>query len=203
MNQPTNCLLSIWCSDSQRRLHQVAITGPVQLKPRDEDPVLPVATRYCDDAVIVPAQPQGPAVAVILVPESYRYQAALNNVPLRAGIHLLAHTDRVDVAGRSFWISAHSLVEQAEYAPDIHGAHVFCFLTKARILAGEPIKICPGLPGVPCGAIYKADAWDMAMSPDSRIKCANCGYRPDQEAWQPDMPEPRRTSDDLALLLNT
>ncbi|NUQ63740.1 MAG: hypothetical protein HUU20_14780 [Pirellulales bacterium] len=134
---------------------------------------------------VVPLRPVGDVVAAAIVPGALAESAALNGVPLAEGLHLLRHADRLTMSGQQYWIAVQPTVEEVDFSPDIHGEDAFCFLTKARLGTGDRIVVCPGKPGVPCGAIYKADAWELAMRPESGLKCLRCGFHPSQTQWEP------------------
>jgi len=144
---------------------------------------------FAERLVIQPIQPRGLVSAVFLVPDRHAGEVSRNGIPLSAGMHTLSHADRLETAAQTYWISGQSAPEQTHYDPALHGADVFCFLTKARLEPGQAITICPGVPGRSCSAIYKSDAWAKAMRPGSPIKCARCGFHPDLQTWQPDLPE--------------
>lgn len=137
--------------------------------------------------------PHDGGIAVVFVnAQSSAELVALNGSPVRNGLHLLRHADRLDLAGRSFWVSAESSLRRTQYAADHHGAEVRCGLTKARLREGQAIVICPGVPGTPCGVVYKAQAWDAVITANPQMKCTHCGYRPGQSTWQPPIPKPRK-----------
>lgn len=126
----------------------------------------------------------------------------LNGLPIAVGAHAVRHGDRIDVGDQTFWVSVDSHAEEVGYDPAIHGDDVFCFLTKARIVAGQMIKICPGTPGTSCGVIYKSDAWDMAFRSDTPMKCPNCGNSSERGRWQPPEQKTKRSLDGIFQLIN-
>jgi hypothetical protein len=126
---------------------------------------------------------------------------SINGIRISAGMHLLRHADRIEVTGLTYWISGELEVEATTYDPATHGEDVDCFLTKAPLSPGQLIKLCPGIPGVPCKLIYKAEAWDLAMRPGNGISCPNCGFTPDSAGWQPPPLQPKRNFDALRSLL--
>jgi hypothetical protein len=152
--------------------------------------------------VIQPLHPVAGVIGALVVAVSSSRRVSLNGIPLAAGIHLLRHADRVDVDQQTYWISTQATIEEATYDPALHGEEVFCFMTKARLAAGQPIKICPGVPGTDCGVIYKAAAWDMAMQSSTPLKCPSCGYRPGQAEWHPPVPKIRKSIDGILQLIN-
>lgn len=164
---------------------------------------------FAHHAPVPSEQPQENAVAVhavsspsgvigaALVPDDLDSSAALNGVPLRAGLHVLRHTDRLDLNEHSVWFAAQSTCESTTYDPEVHGENVFCYLTKARLETGQAIVVCPAAPGKTCNAIYKQRSWELAMKSTTMRKCANCGYRPDDAEWKPSVPRPRKKIDEL------
>lgn len=157
--------------------------------------------------VLSPITPLLGAVAAMLVrdaPETTAWEACgplINGTRPTAGLQLLRHADRLEWGGETYWVSAHAEVEDTVFDPAVHGEDQDCFLTKAPLTAGTRIKICPGVPGVLCGVIYKAEAWDLAMQPGNAIRCPNCGYGPDDATWQPPPAKARRNYDGILGLL--
>ena len=145
------------------------------------------------EVVVAPVAPIAGAIAVLLVRHEPSDAISLNRVPVPAGLYLLKHSDRIELGQQVFWAAVAPKVEEAMYDPAVHGVDVFCYLTKARLRVGQRLKICPGLDGVPCGAIYKAEAWDMAMQSVPSMPCAGCGYHQSTAEWQPP-PVQSRTS---------
>jgi hypothetical protein len=136
-------------------------------------------------------------IAVAIVPESLESETSLNGAPLHPGIHGIRHADRLEIGDQSVWVASCSMVEVTQYDPAIHGEAVFCFLTKARLTTGQPIVLCPGAAGTTCGVIYKQSAWELAMKSPTRLRCANCGFRPDESDWQPPELKHRSRIDDV------
>lgn len=131
-------------------------------------------------------------IGAALVPDELDTHAALNGIPRRAGLHLLRHTDRLDLGEHSVWVAASSVVEVTNYVPAIHGEKAYCYLTKASLKPGQEIVACPAAPGKKCDAIYTQKAWDLAMSSETMRKCANCGFSPHDSAWTPSTPKTKK-----------
>jgi hypothetical protein len=156
-----------------------------------------------DGAVMIaPIQPLRQAVAAALVPDAASGSIARDGIPLAAGLHALPHGARLELDGSTFWISSQSAHEETSYDPQHHGPDVFCFITKARLAAGDAITICPGTPGKTCGVIYKKAAWDMALQSPRPFRCPSCGYDPRRSQWQPPRPAPPATLDDLLAIVS-
>jgi hypothetical protein len=150
-----------------------------------------------DDAAIdkprvIPVAAGQSAIAVLLVPTALADRMTSNGVPLAAGMHLLRHTDRLEYAGRVYWVAASAEICEVPYDAAVHGDDLYCFLTKARLRAGEPIVVCPGRPGVACDAKYRKAAWEMAQATNTRFKCPRCGFEPGAGEWRPTLPRPSR-----------
>ena len=152
--------------------------------------------------MIAPIRPLRQAVAAALVPDAAAGNISRDGIPLAAGLHELPHGARLDVAEATFWISSESAHEETEYQPERHGQDVFCFITKARLSAGDAITICPGMPAKSCGVIYKRAAWEMALQSPRPWRCPSCHYNPKQAQWQPPRQEPRKTLDDLMAIVS-
>lgn len=138
-----------------------------------------------DDAEIAGART---ACAAVLVPPGRNGRVRLNGIALPPGMHMLGHRDRLDAGDRTFWVSLQARVEETVYQPSEFGSDCFCFRTKARLVPGESIVICPGSPGEPCGAIYRSAAWKAV----DRCRRGGCGFDPSEPPWRP-VP-PRHTS---------
>lgn len=136
---------------------------------------------------LMPVSSASGAAAALLVPYSAG-SITRNGVPLPAGVHLVRHKDRLDYGGESYWVAVEHEVRVASYDPDVHGADVYCFVTKARLRAGEEIVVCPGRPGAACGVIYRKPAWDMAREANARFRCPRCGFDPGAGDWEPALP---------------
>lgn len=136
---------------------------------------------------LIPVGSGSGAAAALLVPDTAG-SVSRNGVPLPAGVHLVRHRDRLEFGGVSYWVAVEREVRVVLYEPDVHGADVFCFVTKARLRAGEEIVVCPGRPGTECGVIYKKPAWDMAIEANARFRCPRCGFDPGAGDWQPTLP---------------
>ncbi|MCO6456001.1 MAG: hypothetical protein J5I93_11945 [Pirellulaceae bacterium] len=188
-----------------------AVTGTVQLGRggglRAAGELLGSSELAGPAVVLSPITPLQGAVAALLIPDAPATAAweacgpLLNGTRPTAGLQLLRHADRLEWGGETYWVSAHAEVEETDFDPAVHGDDKDCFLTKAPLAAGMRIKICPGVPGVLCGVIYKAEAWDLAMQPGNAIRCPNCGYGPDDATWQPPPSQARRNLDAIFRLL--
>jgi hypothetical protein len=121
-------------------------------------------------------------IAVLLVPPS-GCAGSCNGIPLGPGTHVIQHADRIDIDDLTFWVAASNAVEIVAYDPDVHGADVFCLLTKARLQPGADIVCCPG-----CGMIYRSAAWEMVLDADSKFRCPGCRFDPFAGEWEPTLP---------------
>jgi hypothetical protein len=157
------------------------------------------AAALCSDLAVEAADPRLPrlipttaapgAIAALLVGESSGGGIARNGVPLPAGAHLLVHADRLDFGEHTWWVAAACEVSEVPLDPLVHGEDVYCYITKARLRAGDPVVVCPGRPGGGCGAIYRKAAWDMALAANARFRCPRCGFEPAAGEWRPELPE--------------
>ena len=134
------------------------------------------------------------AGAVLFVPDDFTGSAARSRLVLGAGMHLLAHGDSVEVGGATIWLSAEPRPQRSQYDSELHGSDVFCFRSKARLNAGEPIVICRGTPQRACDMIYKEAAWEIG------IPCHNCRFDPSQPSWRPPQLHERSSLDALFAL---
>lgn len=140
--------------------------------------------------VVLPVEPHHRILGIVMVSEQAAGQIACNGIPLALGMHALRHADRFEIRLETYWISVEYSVEETEYDPSRYPPNSFCFLTKARLVAGDPIAICPGTPDIPCGMIYKLSVWKMTQQSGTTFRCPNCGHSPARAGWAP--PEPRR-----------
>lgn len=138
-----------------------------------------------------PILPRCEIIAVAFVPFDLEIYIFLNGVPLRAGFHGVRHGDQLDIHEHNIWFAAIRTVEACAYDPAEHGFDVFCTITKARLSPGESIVVCPGTDKVACQAIYRQDAWEMAMSATSALRCPMCRFRPDDAEWRPPAAQPK------------
>lgn len=148
---------------------------------------------------LLPVGAAAGGVGALLVPLGLQSQIARNGVPLPSGAHLLRHADRLDYAGRTYWVAAVREVREVPYDAAVHGDDVYCYITKSRLRAGEPIVVCPGRPGAPCDAIYRKPAWEMALEANARFRCPRCRFEPAAGEWRPTVPRPGRLEALLAL----
>jgi hypothetical protein len=138
-----------------------------------------------DAVLVLPLEAvQGP-VAVALVPDALHGAARRHGLPLEAGLHLLRHADRVDLAGWMVWVAGDGAPEEVPYDEAVHGADQHCARTKAAIRPGELVVRCPGTRDRPCGMLFRADAWRL------QLPCHACRFDPRQPAWRPASPVPR------------
>ncbi|MCR4411103.1 MAG: hypothetical protein NUV77_01610 [Thermoguttaceae bacterium] len=144
-----------------------------------------------DGAVLLPGASEG--LALLVTPEPLEGRLARNGQPVAAGIEVLRHADRLELADLRVWVSAAAVPVEAAYDPAIHGDEAFCARTRSRLRAGEPIVICPGTESTPCGALYKAEAWALGR------RCHHCGRAPGAPAWKPPVLE-KETYRDLVRL---
>jgi len=137
--------------------------------------------------VVTGIAPAGDAIAAALVPEALSGAARRNGVRAAAGLHLLAHGDRLELGENALWVSGATGAVPVAYDPEVHGADARCARTKALLAPGEPVVRCPGTPASPaCGLLFRASAWTVA-------RCHGCGRDPAQRGWTPPVPKPRRT----------
>jgi hypothetical protein len=186
-SSPAISPLILW-HERESHWQRVEVSSAVTLRSETPD-VMDAASQpdvlLADAALAAPIAASDGAIGVLLVRDETAESVSVNGIPVPSGLHLLRHADRLDVADRVYWVSAAPRVEEAAYDPAVHGPDVFCYLTKARLHPAQRIKICPGLPGQACGAIYKAEAWEMAMQSEPPMPCASCGYHTRRAEWQP------------------
>jgi hypothetical protein len=148
--------------------------------------------------IVQPIRSARGAIGVAIVPDWHVRPAALNGIPLRAGLHLLHESDCLEVGATRYFVSAEVTAEDTFYDPAVHGEDIYCALTKARLVAGQPITICPGTPSARCGVLYKAEAWDLAMRQSKpSMQCTNCGYSTSAAEWVPPARKTRKKLDEL------
>jgi hypothetical protein len=127
------------------------------------------------------------AIAVVVVAEAGSNIVGVRGSLLPAGISALRDRDKIDLIGETYWVSAECSPREEIYDPLRHGSDVRCFMTKARLRAGEPITVCVGTATAPCGTVYRQRAWaDLLTRPGFR--CPNCSYDPRAELWKPPVP---------------
>ena len=196
-----NATLRIWYLDGQSRPQRQDTDQTLWVSRRS---ATPHAEHQPESVVIHPLASsfdRGGIVGVALVPPELDRRVALNGALLPSGLSILRHADRLDIRPQTIWIASHGTAEPATYDPELHGDNQFCFLSKARLHAGQPIVVCPGVPGRRCSVLYQQQAWELAMQSPSRMHCANCGFRPDLAEWRPpEIPE-RRTIDEILTAL--
>ena len=186
--------MRIWYRNSAGAMSKIDFSNPVWF--RDTAHIL--NPQHLELAIgIRPIVPRAAFIGVVIVPPELDACVALNGTLLRSGINGLRHADRLEINGHSIWVAAVRSVEPCAYDAAVHGADVFCILTKARLSPGESIVLCPGSGGKACNVIYKKDAWDMAMQASSRLRCPNCQFRPDDADWQPPNREPKKRIHEL------
>ncbi len=105
------------------------------------------------------------------------------------GLHLIRHTDQLEVDGQTFWVATSIRADVTTYDPAIHGDAAYCFVTKVRLQPGDEIVQCPGHLEIACGVIYRRAAWEMALDSDPKFRCPSCRFDPNQGAWKPSLPE--------------
>jgi hypothetical protein len=148
-------------------------------------------------AYLRPVAAPASEVAVLLVPPLSAARVSRNGQPMPVGLHGMQHGDRLDMAGHTYWVAVQPAAQRTVYDPEVHGADMFCFLSKKRLAAGDPIAFCPGVPGTPCGALYTQRAWDLLNSPESKLRCSGCGFHAGAASWTPPSPPERKVLDDL------
>jgi len=148
-----------------------------------------------DAVLVLPLEAtQGP-VAAALVPEALDGIATRHGLPLEAGLHLLRHADRIDLAGWTVWIAGDGPPVEEPYDEAVHGAGQHCGRTRARLNPGELVVRCPGTATAQCGMLYRADAWRL------HLPCHSCRHDPKRPAWRPPAPQPRSRIHELVRLL--
>jgi hypothetical protein len=184
--------LSLWVEDGVLQSQPIAINDMIHV--RDDGALINDGGPATNSAVIIqPIVPHDGVVAVAYVARTTTQRpVAVNGAVVAQGLYPLRHADRLDIARRRLWISAEFAPLRTQYAPASHGADVRCCLTKSKLRAGQDIVICPGVPGTRCGVVYKAQAWDAVIQQNPQMKCPNCGYRPQESAWQPPPTKPRK-----------
>lgn len=136
--------------------------------------------------IVVGIAPAGDAIAAALVPTALAGEARRNGEPVAAGLHLLAHGDRIELGDNALWVNGATGAAPVAYDPEMHGADTRCARTKALLAPGERIVRCPGTPAHPrCGLLFRESAWRVA-------RCHGCGHDPAQPGWTPPVPQPRR-----------
>lgn len=191
----TQRVISMWYLDEDCELQNSPTTAAIGLTFRRDRPF----TKALRSGYAVVVQPVGAittASAVVFVPDRWTGRVFRNGLPLPPGMHPLRHADQLVGDEQTYWVSAQAPPVHTQYDPATHGDDVRCVVTKARLAIGQEITICPGLPGVPCGTIYKAAAWEKIMRPGSPVKCSACGYRPELASWEPTAPTPREIDHD-------
>ena len=118
-------------------------------------------------------------VGALLVPDSATQAVSRAGLRLRPGMHPLRHADSLQIGAAALWVSAEGTPDRTTYDPNLHGSDVFCARTKARLKVGDAIVICPGIPTVSCGLVYKATAWTPQLA------CPRCKFDPQQAPWAP------------------
>lgn len=139
-----------------------------------------------DEVIAMPIGPIAGAICAILVPDGMAGTVWKDRLPLRGGLYLLGPGTELKVRDQLYWIAADTTPEQTSYEPGTHGEDLCCHLTRAPLSPGEAIVVCPGLPGVACGLLYRATAWRTAV--ESGLACPACGYRQRDEEVSPRAP---------------
>lgn len=137
------------------------------------------------DAVAPRLMPTTGGPAALLVPAGLGTSVMRNGVALSPGVHVLRHADRIEFAGRVYWVADVQQAVAVPYDPAVHRDDQHCFITKRRLVPGEMIVTCPGRPGVNCEAIYQQAAWEMAQRSNARFRCPRCRYEPGAAEWRP------------------
>lgn len=138
-----------------------------------------------DLPVLVALHERAPALALLLVPDTFGPPLRVNSVLQQPGAHLLEFGSQIDFDGRTYWVSVDRAAERTVYDPARHGEDVFGHLTKARLNPGDEIVVCPGQAEQPCGLISLSVAWDAAVESSDTFRCSNCGFDPRAVQWRP------------------
>ncbi|HUG93201.1 MAG TPA: hypothetical protein VML55_20335 [Planctomycetaceae bacterium] len=196
-------MLTLWTPDDDGRPGQALVESAVVLRQDGSHAAADGNAAAGQAPVVLPLAGREGAVAIVLVPEALTGRVARNGVPLPAGAHLAGHADRLEHAGRQFWLAASAGVEHAEFSPGVHGGDdVYCFITKARLRAGDAIVICPGRPGAGCGMISRREAWEMALESSPRFRCGSCGFDPRAAEFTPPAARQRKALADVEALID-
>jgi hypothetical protein len=185
--------ITLWETSADGRVNRADVDGLVALTRNGWRLGGPSAPRAAETVALAPARAGPYALSFVLVPDRLSGAISLNGSRLCGGMHPLRHSDRLDYAGRQYWVSASAKPEERAYDPRSHGEPLYCFRTKAPLQEGEPIVVCPGTPAKPCGMIYKASAWLRTLA------CHGCGYDPSQPEWTPPQTARRRLDELLKL----
>jgi hypothetical protein len=187
-------VIRIWHRGQASGLTSLDVTHPAWFTESSAAPHLEPRDRAVG---LWPIVPKGNFIAVAIVPADLQAKVAINGTAIHSGLHGLSHTDRLDLNGHSVWIAASLSIEPTTYDPAVHGEHKRCFISKAPLEAGQEVVLCPGRPGKPCGVVYAKQSWQRLMESSTRLRCANCDFRPDDAEWRPSEHRPERRINDI------
>lgn len=192
--------IRLWCRDHDGNFMPTEVAHSVWFSESSPAP----SAQPRDNAIgIRPIRPRGAFIGVAIVPVELQERIAINGTPVGSGLIGLRHADRLDLNGHSVWIAANLSVETTTYDPAVHGEGIFCFISKLPLVTGQAIALCPGLPGKPCNVVCAQESWERAMQVQTQLRCAGCGFRPDDTEWRPTEHQPRkRINDILATVIN-
>lgn len=132
-----------------------------------------------DGELVVVAARRGRVVAQLLVGPARSAPVRLDGLVVGAGMHGVRHGQRVEFDRAVCWVAGDPVPVERTYAPASDGAEQRCLRTKARLVAGEPITVCPGTEARACGGLFKRAAWAAGLV------CHVCGFNPSARGWRP------------------
>jgi hypothetical protein len=136
-----------------------------------------VTADAADAAAVLFARRRAGHVGVLVV--GLVAEVARNGIGCAAGVHPLRHGDRIVVGAQTIHVAADLTVASQPYDPAQHGDEQFCARSKARLVPGEAVVVCPGTPLARCGTLFQAAAWALGL------RCHLCGFDPKAKPWQP------------------
>lgn len=142
--------------------------------------------------LVVVAARRGRVVGQLLVAPAHPSGVFVDGLGVGPGMHALRHGQRIEFGGTTAWVAGDPAPIERSYDPAADGAEQRCLRTKVRLVAGEPITVCPGTDARPCGGLFRRSAWTAGLV------CHVCGFDPAARRWRP--PASWRT-DNLRRLL--
>ena len=124
--------------------------------------------------LLLPAKVGRKAAVAAIVPDALDQAVSANRKPLPPGLHQLGHEDQLQWDEWIVWLAESQQAQPAEYDPPLHGLDQRCGRTKARLLPGDRIIVCPG-----CGTIFSERAYALGRP------CEYCRHDPAQGEWAP------------------
>ena len=129
--------------------------------------------------VVVVAARRGRVVGQLLIAPAQPHAVFVDGLGVGPGMHALRHGQRVEFGGTTAWVAGDPAPIERTYDPAIDGAEQRCLRTKVRLVAGEPITVCPGTDARPCGGLFRRAAWTAGLV------CHVCGFDPAARRWRP------------------